>query len=95
MMSASLGPGSIGGELLTAILDHRRDLEVVGVRVYSDTKNGVDAGTLVGRDPIGVAATTVDEARGYAARGFTFIALPSDAVLLTQAYATFLEGIRA
>ena len=39
------GVGSIGGELLTAILDHRRDLEVVGVRVYSDAKNGVDAGT--------------------------------------------------
>ena len=59
------GVGSIGGELLTAILDHRRDLEVVGVRVYSDTKNGVDAGTLVGRDPIGVAATTdVDEIVG-------------------------------
>ena len=52
------GVGSIGGELLTAILDHRRDLEVVGVRVYSDAKNGVDAGTLVDRDPIGVAATT-------------------------------------
>ena len=34
------GVGSIGGELLTAILDHRRDLEVVGVRVYSDAKNG-------------------------------------------------------
>ncbi|HEX7426568.1 MAG TPA: dihydrodipicolinate reductase [Mycobacterium sp.] len=59
------GVGSIGGELLTAILDHRRDLEVVGVRVYSDAKNGVDAGTLVGRDPIGVAATTdVDEIVG-------------------------------
>ena len=39
-----VGVGSIGGELLTAILDHRRDLEVVGVRVYSDAKNGVDAG---------------------------------------------------
>ena len=59
------GVGSIGGELLTAILDHRRDLEVVGVRVYSDAKNGVDAGTLVGRDPTGVAATKdVDEIVG-------------------------------
>ena len=45
--------------------------------------------------PVGVAATTVDEARGYAAGGFTFIALPSDAVLLTQAYTAFLAGIRA
>ena len=58
------GPGSIGSELLTAIIDYRHDLEVVGVRVYSDAKNGVDAGALVGRDPIGVAATTdVDAGR--------------------------------
>ena len=52
------GPGSIGSELLTAIIDHRDDLEIVGVKVYSESKNGVDAGTLVDRDPIGVAATT-------------------------------------
>jgi 2,4-diaminopentanoate dehydrogenase len=29
------GPGSIGSELLTAIIDHRDDLENVGVKVYS------------------------------------------------------------
>jgi len=52
------GPGSIGSELLTAMIDHRDDLEIVGVKVYSESKNGVDAGTLVGRDPIGVTATT-------------------------------------
>ena len=68
------GPGSIGAELLTAILDYRDDLQVVGVRVYSDAKNGVDAGTLVGRDPIGVAATTdVDE----------IVALDADCVIYT------------
>src|SRR6478609_2014615 len=52
------GPGSIGSELLTAMIDHRDDLEIVGVKVYSESKNGVDAGTLVGRDPIAVTATT-------------------------------------
>ena len=68
------GPGSIGAELLTAILDYRDDLQVVGVRVYSDAKNGVDAGTLVGRDAIGVAATTdVDE----------IVALDADCVIYT------------
>ena len=68
------GPGSIGSELLTAIIDHRDDLEIVGVTVYSDAKNGVDAGTLVGRDPIGVAATTdVDE----------IVALDADCVIYT------------
>ena len=68
------GPGSIGSELLTAIIDHRDDLEIVGVKVYSDTKNGVDAGTLVDRDPIGVAATTdADE----------IVALDADCVIYT------------
>ena len=35
------GIGAIGTELLTAILDHRRDLQIVGARVYSPNKNGV------------------------------------------------------
>ena len=68
------GPGSIGSELLTAIIDHRDDLEIVGVKVYSESKNGVDAGTLVGRDPIGVTATTDDDA---------IVALDADCVIYT------------
>jgi 2,4-diaminopentanoate dehydrogenase len=52
------GTGTVGSEMMAAIIDHRRDLELVGVRVYSDDKDGVDAGTLVGRDPVGVRATT-------------------------------------
>jgi 2,4-diaminopentanoate dehydrogenase len=68
------GPGSIGSELLTAIIDHRDDLEIVGVKVYSDAKNGVDVGTLVGRNPIGVAATTDDDA---------IVALDADCVIYT------------
>jgi hypothetical protein len=43
--------------MITTILDHRPDIELVGARVYSDAKNGVDIGTLVGRKPIGVTAT--------------------------------------
>nr|WP_096289890.1 dihydrodipicolinate reductase [Mycobacterium ahvazicum] len=52
------GVGTVGAEMVTTIIDHRPDLEIVGARVYSDAKDGVDVGTLVGRDPIGVAATT-------------------------------------
>ena len=52
------GTGAIGTELLTALLDHRHDLRIVGARVYSDDKNGADIGTLAGRPAIGVAATT-------------------------------------
>lgn len=44
--------------MVTTILDHRDDIELVGARVYSEAKNGVDLGTIVGRDPIGVTATT-------------------------------------
>jgi len=68
------GPGSIGSELLTAIIDYRNDLEIVGVRVYSAAKNGIDAGTLVGRDPIGVTATTDVDA---------IVALDADCVIYT------------
>ncbi len=68
------GPGSIGSELLTAIIDHRDDIDIVGVKVYSEAKNGVDAGTLVGRAPIGVAATTDDDA---------ILALDADCVIYT------------
>jgi len=52
------GVGSVGTEMVTTILDHREDLELVGALVYSDAKDGVDVGTLAGRDPIGVTATT-------------------------------------
>ena len=68
------GPGSIGSELLTAIIDYRNDLEIVGVRVYSAAKNGIDAGTLVGRDPIGVTATADVDA---------IVALDADCVIYT------------
>ncbi len=52
------GTGTVGGEIITAILDHRDDLDLVGALVYSESKNGVDIGALVGREPIGVTATT-------------------------------------
>jgi hypothetical protein len=48
--------GNQGVESIRAILD-RPDLELVGAKVYSDAKEDVDLGELVGRDPIGVTAT--------------------------------------
>lgn len=60
--------------MITAVLDHADDLDLVGALVYSEAKNGVDVGTIVGRAPIGVAATTdVDE----------ILALEADCVLYT------------
>ncbi len=52
------GIGTVGSEMITAVLDHRDDLDLVGALVYAETKDGVDIGTLVGREPIGVTATT-------------------------------------
>ncbi|MBY0291452.1 MAG: dihydrodipicolinate reductase [Mycobacteriaceae bacterium] len=68
------GTGTVGSEMITAILDHRDDLDLVGALVYSDEKNGVDIGTLVGREPIGVTATTDVE---------QILALDADCVLYT------------
>ena len=49
--------GNQGVEAIRAVLD-RPDLELVGAKVYSDDKEGVDVGVLAGRDPVGVTATT-------------------------------------
>jgi hypothetical protein len=68
------GPGAVGSEMILAIIDHRRDLELVGVKVYSRAKDGVDVGTLVGRAPLGIYATTNAE---------DLLALDADCVLYT------------
>lgn len=76
------GTGAVGREMLTAILDHGHGMRIVGARVYSADKNGVDVGTLAGRDPIGVLATTdVDEV----------LALDADCVLYTPRIARLDE----
>ena len=49
--------GNIGGRALREVIRHP-DLELVGVLVYDPAKEGVDAGTLCGEAPTGVAATT-------------------------------------
>jgi len=48
--------GGVGRAAIEGILEHP-DLELAGAWVHSPTKEGVDLGTLVGRDPLGVSAT--------------------------------------
>ncbi len=48
--------GGVGRAAIQGVLDHP-DLELVGAWVHSPEKEGVDLGTLVGRQPIGVTAT--------------------------------------
>ena len=69
-----MGTGAVGAEMITAIIDQPSDLTIVGARVYSDAKNGADIGSLVGRDPIGVTASSDPDA---------ILALDADCVLYT------------
>lgn len=63
--------GSVGSAQLCEVIG-RPDLELAGLYVYSPSKAGVDAGTIVGRPPTGVLATGDSEA---------IIALDADVVL--------------
>ena len=68
------GTGAVGAEMIAAILDHRTDLDLVGAKVYTESKQGRDVGALVGREPVGVLATVdVGEA----------LAIEADCVLYT------------
>src|SRR5215210_4363054 len=55
------GPGGIGRATLKQLVK-RDDCEIVGVLAYSPDKDGKDVGELIGIDPIGVKATTDQEA---------------------------------
>lgn len=50
------GPGEIGGAATRAALQ-RKNLQIVGAKVFSPHKHGKDLGELVGMGPIGVKAT--------------------------------------
>src|SRR3954453_22933237 len=49
--------GGVGRAAIEGVLAHP-DLELVGCWVHSAEKDGVDVGSLVGRDPIGVTASS-------------------------------------
>jgi 2,4-diaminopentanoate dehydrogenase len=53
--------GGVGSIAIDAVA-RRPDMELVGVWVHADDKAGKDAGTLAGRDPLGLAATGDAEA---------------------------------
>jgi len=50
------GTGNVGRHSLRGVLE-RPDLELVGLRVFDPGKVGLDAGALLGGDPVGVVAT--------------------------------------
>jgi 4-hydroxy-tetrahydrodipicolinate reductase len=73
------GTGNIGERALREVIRHP-DLELVGVVVYREAKDGVDAGTLCGEAPTGVIATT-DRTAVAALRPDCAVYMPSAADL--------------
>src|SRR5262245_53009011 len=69
--------GGVGRAALEAVLD-RPDLDLVGCWVHAAGKDGTDVGTLAGRDPVGVAATTDVDA---------LLALDADCVVYSPLFA--------
>jgi 4-hydroxy-tetrahydrodipicolinate reductase len=66
--------GRMGKKSIRAVVDHP-DLELVGLYVYSEDKEGVDAGVLAGIEPLGIVATRDIE---------DVVALAPDCVLYMQ-----------
>jgi 4-hydroxy-tetrahydrodipicolinate reductase len=66
--------GNIGTRALREVLRHP-GLELVGVRVYDEAKDGVDAGALCGEEPAGVLATC-DSAAVHALRADCVLYMP-------------------
>lgn len=76
-------PGDMGGRALRTALLSPDKFEVVGVKVFSPHKNGVDIGELVGLPPVGVKATTSKDA---------ILALEADCVVHTPTTPALLQG---
>ncbi|MGW6379112.1 NAD(P)H-dependent amine dehydrogenase family protein [Rhodococcus sp. NPDC055112] len=55
------GTGVVGKLVIRELIDHPA-FELVGVIVHDPVKDGVDVGTLIGVDPVGLTATTDFEA---------------------------------
>src|SRR5580704_8025392 len=69
--------GNVGRAAIEGVLNHP-DLELAGCWVHSEDKDGADIGTLVGRAPIGIAATRDVDA---------LLALDADCVVYSPIFA--------
>ncbi|TCJ94935.1 hypothetical protein [Nocardia alba] len=76
------GPGDMGGQALRTALASP-DFDVVGVKVFSPHKDGVDIGELVGLPAVGVTATTDKQA---------ILDLEADCVIHTPTTPALMKG---
>ena len=76
--------GGVGRAAIEGVLAHP-DLELAGCWVHSASKDGVDVGTLLGGEPIGVAATSdVDAALAIDADCAVYAPLMADPGVVTR-----------
>jgi hypothetical protein len=76
--------GGVGRAAIEGVLAHP-DLELAGCWVHSASKDGVDVGTLLGGDPIGVAATSdVEAALAIEADCAIYAPLMADPAVVTR-----------
>lgn len=77
------GAGEVGAATARDCVP-REDVEIVGMKVWSESKDGRDVGELLGTAPIGVKATTDAEA---------LFALNADCVIITAAAKSMWDGL--
>src|SRR4029079_2662928 len=76
--------GGVGRAAMEGVLSHP-ELELVGCWVHSASKDGVEVGTLLGRDPIGVTATSdVDALLAVDADCVLYSPLMADPAVVTR-----------
>ena len=76
--------GGVGRAAIEGVLDHP-DLELAGCWVHSSDKDGVDVGTLVGGEALGIAATRdVDELLGTEADCVVYSPLMADPAMVVR-----------
>src|SRR2546423_6764522 len=76
--------GGVGRAAIEGVLGHP-DLELAGCWVHSADKDGIDVGTLIGRDPIGVAASSdIDAVLAIDADCVLYSPLMADPAVVTR-----------
>ncbi len=83
------GTGAVGKMVIDEILDNP-EYELVGVLVNNPDKVGVDAGTLIGRDPIDILCT--DDADAVLALDADVVAYFGPTAGFAQDNIVFLKG---
>ena len=76
--------GGVGRAAIEGVLDHP-ELELAGCWVYSESKHGKDVGELIGRDPLGITATSdIDQALALEADCVVYAPILPDSSMVSR-----------